>query len=330
GPAPAGAGAGRFGSTTPRPPRSPPCYYLLVAPLYLLPLETAALVWLALMAACFFAAVLLLKRAYPEHPALLAWALPAGVLFLPLLLDLNTCQKATMPLLILTGTFLLLDRGRPFRAGLVFGLLAFKPHLAVVIGLALLLKRQGRFVLGGVLSGLFLAGLSLLLGWDVCRQWLAVSSSTVSGYINLPGYPLERLHSWYGFFKLLLGGPPSAVQGATLAADLATAAVLAVLLRGPLPLGRPAFVLQYSGLVVATVLVSPHLLTYDLTLLLLPLFLLTHLLLVHSPAVAEQRRALLWLLVLLYTVPVVSSELARAVHVQGSVLLLAALLVFLA
>jgi alpha-1,2-mannosyltransferase len=308
----------------------PPFYYLLTAPLACLPFETAAVVWLLLMAACLGMTVWLLARAYPEHPALPAWALAGALFFVPLLEDLCSSQKGTLILLIMTAVFLLLDRRRSFWAGLVFGLLAFKPQLTLVIGAAMLCKRDWRFVLGGAATGVVLVCLSLLVGLDASEQYLHMSRE-MADFINKAGFPLTKMHCWYGFFKIVLPGQDATViQAATLLVGAVTVAVLARLLWGPFDYGRPTFALQFAGLVVATVLLSPHLLTYDLTVLLLPFFLLTHLMLAHQSLFGGRHLVVAWIMVLLYAVAGVSAGQVRHTHVQITVPLLFALLAMLA
>ncbi len=307
----------------------PPFYYLLVSPLRLLPIHAAAIVWLELMIAALTAAIILLARRFPDRSVLL-WALPASVFFPPMLESLSSDQKASVLLLILTGTFLLLDSGRPFAAGLVFGLIAFKPQFALVIGPAMLLKRQWGFVAGSGISVLVLVGLSFVVGADVCRQYFEVSRG-MGRYIETAGTHLDRLHSWLGFFRLLFRESPlGTVQGLTLAASAVTLGLLGWLLWGPLNFGQPVFALQFSGLVLATVLVSPHLYTYDLGPLLLPMILLA----IHATRPDSfgegERRMLLWLTAILYLLGGYSVKLAAVIPVQSSVLVMFALLVVLA
>jgi alpha-1,2-mannosyltransferase len=306
----------------------PPSWYVLVSPLQLLPIQSAALVWLALMIAAFSGSIGLLARHYPQRVVLL-WALPAGVFFLPTLESLSSGQKATLLLLILSATFVLLDRGRPLTAGLVFGLIAFKPQLALVIGVAMLCKRQWRFVAGSLATALVLVGLCFVLGVDVCRQYLDLSLR-LGEYIETAGYPVERMHSWYGFVRLLL--PHSSlelVQVLTLIMVVLTLGVLVRLLWGPLQFGKSKFAQQFSGLVLATLLLSPHLLTYDLTLLLLPMLLLVLTLTEPDSPLAKRARPFAWLLTLLYVLGGVSAMFAPLVHVQASVLAMFALLLLL-
>jgi hypothetical protein len=309
----------------------PPFYYLLVAPLYLLPIRAAALVWLALMIAAFTTAMVLLARRFPDR-TILPWALPAGVFFVPMLESFSSDQKASVILLILTGTYLLVEHGRPFAAGAVFGLIAFKPQLALVIGPAMLLKRQWGFVAGSAVTVSVLVGLCFVVGPDVCRQYFEVSRG-MGRYIETAGYQIDRMHCWLGFFRLLLPAPDwplESVQFCTVAASAVTVGVLVWLLWGTPVLGKAGFAVQFSGLVIATLLLSPHLLTYDLGPLLLPMVLLT----VHAtePAspLAEHGRLLLWLVGLLYLLGGFSIRLAALVPVQVSVLVMFGLLGVLA
>jgi len=307
----------------------PPFWYLLVAPLTLLPMRPAALVWLGGLVASFTAAMLLLARHFPQR-TILPWALPLGVLFGPTLESLQSGQKATLILLILTATYVLLDRRRPFAAGLVFGLIAFKPQLALVIGIALLLKRQWQFVAGSLVTVLLLVGLCFVVGLDVSRQYFEISRR-MGDYIQTVGYPLERMHCWYGFVRLLLPGRPlGEVQLITAVADLATIAALVRLLWGPLRFGEPAFAVQFSALVLTTLLLSPHLLTYDLTPLLLPMVLLIVTVTESAAMQAAHGRPIGWLLAALFVLGAVSVPIAARTHVQLSVLALFALLLWLA
>jgi hypothetical protein len=248
----------------------PPFYYLLISPLSYLSLTVAAWIWSALLIACLVASVLLVGG----NKSFVPWLVPAAILFMPTVESLTSCQKGPLCLLILTATFVLLSRGKSYSAGLIFGLLAFKPQLTLVIAFAMLFKREWRFIFGGMTTGAVLVGLCGLLGMDVCRQYFEFSRGTAE-YIHTGGYDLTKSHCWYGFFTLLLNGWDAAwIKAATAVACAATLGLLAWLLRGRLDTRLPQFAGQFSGLVLATLLLSPHLYTYDLTILLLPMFLL--------------------------------------------------------
>jgi hypothetical protein len=322
----------------------PPFYYLLICPLSLLPVWLAAWVWAALMVGCLAWAMAILagyatrrlglfpptaQRSATESGdnaesrrrhliAVLPWAIPAALLFQPLLESLTSNQKGTVCLLLLTGTFVLLHRGRPLAAGMVFGLLAFKPQLTLVIAAAMLAKREWRFVGGGAITGAALAAGSLWLGSDVCWQYFDFATGTAD-YLGTTGYALHKSHCLYGFFALLSGGPGCAARIATLLAAAGVVYLLAQLLRGPLVPGTSRLSVQFAGLVVATVLLSPHLFTYDLTILLLPMFLLVVEIVNRAEMPATIRRWLVVCLVTLFVLPGVSVPIASATGLQLTV-----------
>lgn len=300
----------------------PPFYYLLVSPLSLLPFHTAAILWAGLMVAAYLAAWRLFQKSAAmtgDGQAVPHWLLPLSLLFMPLIESFTSSQKGSLLLLILTCTYYLLLSKRSYSAGVVFGLIAFKPHFALPIAIAMLCKGQWRFVLGGLTTGSLLVGLCLLLGLDVCRQYIAFSTQA-GEYLQNAGYDLTKSHAWSGFFALLLGGPGSAAQVMTLLASGATILIVALALRGPLDFGSRRFAWQFAALIAATVLISPHLYTYDLTVLLLPLGLV-------AVDARHQPLPLRWLALLLFCLAGLSPQLAGVTGLQITVPLLFAYLV---
>lgn len=297
----------------------PPFYYLLVSPLSWLPFPFAALLWAGLMVLAYLAAWKLFEKYAQAHSDVCStgWLLPLSLLFMPLIENFTTCQKGSVLLLILTATYALVVRQKPYWAGLVFGLIAFKPQFALPIAVAMLCKRQWRFVLGGLTTGSVLAGLCLLMGVDVCRQY--VEFSTHAGeYLQNSGYDLTKSHTWSGFSALLLGGSSPTAAAVTLVASGVTIGVVGLTLRGPLETRHPRFAWQYSSLILATILLSPHLYTYDLTVLLLPLATIA----TRADASAVQRSLGLSIFCLVGLSP----QMASMTNIQLSVPLLLALL----
>ena len=199
----------------------------------------------------------------------LGW-LFAALLFVPLLLSLNMGQKSAILLAILTVSFVLLHREKPLAAGLVFGLIAFKPHFAILIGLTMLFKKQWWFVAGSFVTLAILIGISLVSP-ESWRGYLETSLG-FNQFVNNGGYQLHESHSLWGATQLLVGDRmPWLVKPLAGALALVIIALVWHVMRGPLELSSTRFALQFSVLVVAMVLTSPHFYTYDLTILLLPL-----------------------------------------------------------
>lgn len=296
----------------------PPFYYLLVSPLAALNSATATAVWAGLMVGALCLTLLLWQRLARFDTATLGWVALAVLLFPPLVENMISSQKGTLILLLFTASYALLRAGWPMAAGLVFGLIAFKPQLALLVAFAMLFKRQWRFVLGGATTGMLLALLSLAASWQACEDYVRFALGT-GNYLQTAGYDLTKAHNWRGFFALMLGeqAPPLVVTLATLSACAATIFLVARLLAGRLDTNSPNFARQFAGMVIGTVLVSPHLLTYDLTVL-LPVFLL-----------ATGPNRVPKLAIVLFAACAVSAPLALACGVQISVFVLAVALTVL-
>ena len=104
----------------------------------------------------------------------------------------------------------------------------------------------------------------------MCAQYVEFSRHAAD-YIHNGGYDLTKSHAWYGFFSLLLGHDSTLVKSLTLVAMLITIGITAYSLRGPLMPRQSRFAQQFSVLILCSILISPHVYTYDLTMLLLPL-----------------------------------------------------------
>lgn len=248
-------------------PYYPPPYYALIAPLAWLDYRDAAHVWLALQFAALVAAGLLLAAAHPPLRRALWWALPAALLFPPMATGWVSGQKGALWLLVFAAIHLLLQRGRTTAAGAVFGLLALKPPLALVLGAVMLARREWRFLVGAVATGLALLAISLPLGLDAWTGWVQAMLEPVA---QDRAALLGKAHCWLGFARVATGAYAGlGVTALTLALDALTLVALVPAWRaaGDDPTRRG---LAFAATLVATVLVSPHLYVYDLSVLLAP------------------------------------------------------------
>lgn len=257
----------------------PPFHYLFASPLTRLTYRQAVFVWYGLMQLALLLSLALLWRTDREgfeafHP----WTVALLFFYWPLLENAAGNQKGTLVLLALVGTWALLRRQRPFEAGLVFAFVAFKPQLTLVIAFAWLFARQWRFIAGGFLMGGALVACCFIVGKTACKQYFEISLN-MGDYIQTSGFPLTRMHCFYGFFELLLGNvaPKWLVKALTLLACCGCVAALVAVFRRTRQdfqeSKNAALDLRFSALCIATVLMSPHLLTYDMSLLILPMFL---------------------------------------------------------
>jgi hypothetical protein len=210
-------------------------------------------------------------------------------------------------------------------AGLVFALLAFKPQLILVIGAAMLIMRRWRFVGGAFIGGVALFAASLAVSPFATLQYVKIAPD-MSDWIDMPGMPLERMSCWYGFWRLIFDGQPLwLAQVATVVCSLATIVLLIWIVRRS---RSSSSAVCFAGLVLGTIVLSPHLLSYDLTLLLLPLFVMVSRAVGGEP-VRSPRALRLWAL-LLFAGAAFSEPVAAATRIQVVVPLMVLMLVVLA
>ena len=100
-------------------------------------------------------------------------------------------QNAFLTAALFGGATLLVDR-RPLAAGMLFGLLFYKPHLGLLVPIALAASRNWRAFAGAAISAGGLVLLSVLLfGFDTWRDYLSIAfeshTTYESGRIDLSG-----------------------------------------------------------------------------------------------------------------------------------------------
>src|SRR5207245_503428 len=130
----------------------------------------------------------------------------------------------------------------------------------------LLLDRRWRALAGLGAAAVLLAAITLALSVPATLAYLALGHSFAT-MLGERGFPTAKMHSLYSFFVLLLPGHLTAAAVLTLLSSLAVLAV--VRLRQP-PYAVDTLDQWYATAIWGTVLVSPHVPFYDLSLLVLP------------------------------------------------------------
>ncbi|HUO11491.1 MAG TPA: glycosyltransferase family 87 protein, partial [Caulobacteraceae bacterium] len=149
------------GTTTRLPWNYPPTFLLPFMPLAALPYVVAWAAWSGLTYGLYVLAVRRLVAPYQLWLMLLA---PAAAV------NLFVGQNGTLSVALIAGGVLLL-RNRPIVAGMVLGLLAYKPQFAVLAPLVLLCGREWRALISAAVSWTALSLLSVvILGVD---PWIA-------------------------------------------------------------------------------------------------------------------------------------------------------------
>jgi arabinofuranan 3-O-arabinosyltransferase len=226
----------------------PPVMLLLTAPFALIPYVPALFVWLSASWYAFYRA---LKLAIPGRGVLLL-ALAAPAVLINAVGGQNGCWTAAL----LGGGLSLLER-RPNLAGALFGTMIFKPHLAVLLPVALVAGRQWRAIAAAAVTAGAMLGLSwLMFGPELWAHYLR--NLTALRHVILEDDISPRMVSVFIAARSL--GAPAAVaywvQGAFGA--LACLAVAVVWFKQ-----TPA-ALKNAVLLLGTCLTMPYLQDYDL------------------------------------------------------------------
>jgi alpha-1,2-mannosyltransferase len=226
-------------------------------------------------------------------------------------------QTSALALACFTLMFFLLRDRREFAAGLVLGCLIFKPQLGLAAAVVFVAVGAWKIVAGAVIAAAAQLSLGVLYyGRQPLAEWIRVISNTGSVMTLLEPRPYQT-HCLRTFWSMLI--PWAGVSSILYLLSAVVVLALTISLWK-----RPAaFSLRYAALLLATVLVSPHLTVYDLVIL-APAILLLADWLIAQPLTLSSRR-IGTLLYLVYALPLLGA-LARWTHVQLSVIAMAVLL----
>lgn len=230
-----------------------PFYAWMLKPLARLPYSAAYWVFQTLSAACLVWFLWTFVRSRLDL-AIFAFLYP------PLVFTLLNGQDVTLVLALAAGGYLLMERQRPFAAGLMWSLCAIKPHLVLLLPVVLILHRKWRALAGGVAGGAVLAALCFLAQGP---QW-------ASEYLSL--LARDELHPNPQLMPNLMAAgaafPALASKPLAIAASLCAAAVAWVAFARSAHWAT-AFALCFP----ASLLLSAHAYAQDAALLMLPLVL---------------------------------------------------------
>jgi alpha-1,2-mannosyltransferase len=168
-------------------------------------------------------------------------------------------QNAFLTAPLFGAATLNVDR-RTVLAGLLFGALCYKPHLGLLVPVALLAGDHWRALAATVASAAALCALSLVLfGWETWQAFFVAAAGSLPTYES-GAVAFGGLVSPFGAALLLGGGRAAAYSSQTGATVIAGALVAIVWHRNyPLPV-------RAATLAAATLIAAPVILIYDLML----------------------------------------------------------------
>jgi alpha-1,2-mannosyltransferase len=225
----------------------------------------ALAMWLAVVVATYACSCFLIWKdctaLHPHRDIVIAWS----VAFPGLYSEVLHGQTACFSLAAVAIALFALRRGWKFAAGLALGSLVFKPHWVLTAGAVFFFAREWRVVAAAAVAAVGQVAVTyLLLGASVMSAYGRMLRAVPGITDLLEPQPGDSLR---GLFKVLVPFEPASLllYGA---AAFATLLIAARVWRS-----HAAIEVRLSAIVLAMILISPHVNAYDL-ILLAPVFML--------------------------------------------------------
>lgn len=253
----------------------PPPYLLLLVPLGMLPYAAAAAVWIAATLSAYAAAA---RRIMPDWNA-------AALAFPPVAICGISGQNGLLTAaLFMAGVSML--GARPFVAGVIFGCLAIKPQLGVLLPIAFIAAREWRAFAGATTAVMAMIMLSLIsLG---SAPWIGFFSQ----FSLFAAIATDGLVGWHKMASIYTSLRLAGLENLAAWAIHGVCALAAAIAVWQVWRGTDDTLTRGAILAPASLLISPYLYVYDQVMLIISLYWLAR---------AGQHKA--WL-ALLYLLPI--------------------------
>jgi alpha-1,2-mannosyltransferase len=231
----------------------PPFFFLIAFLVASVPYAWGLSIWLVASLAAYLAVM----RAILPRPETLLVALAFPAVFV----NIGHGQNGFLTAALLGGALHLLDR-RPWLAGVLIGLLAYKPQFGVLIPVALLAGGRGNTIGAAAATVAALAAISFAtLGSSVWHAFADSMTFTQTVVLEQGDTGWEKIQSVFSAARMWGAGVPTA-YAIQIALGLTLAASLAWLWQS-----NAVFELKASALATASLLATPYVLDYDLVVL---------------------------------------------------------------
>jgi hypothetical protein len=241
----------------------PPTYPPLVPALYMgfarLPFESAFAAWLVFSTALYSGLAWLAASAWRHIPR--AQIVLASLVFPPLVAHQVLGQSTVWPLTAFVVGWWTLTRGRPLLGGLALSLVAIKPHLGMALAVVLLATRSWR-VIAGIGAGCAAQALLTVVvcGTGAVAAYVRTTLVVLRNPMLLDPSDPRHTHALRTSLERVV---PVAAATSVWILVSGLVAVLTVLVWRR----SQEWTLRFASLLLATLLISPHVQTYDAILL---------------------------------------------------------------
>ena len=240
---------------------NPPFYAFLFIPFALFPYPFSPILWMSINLFLHWLGLKFLQpiRTFPIYLLTLTWQ--------PAFAAVSFGQNAFLSLFFLCFTFILWKKEKYFMAGLVIGLLLYKPQLLVGVLLLWILdfSKSWRALIGFGLTSLILLSLSFLILPEATVEYFVFTQKIASNLMNVEGFPIWNAHSVQSFWLAILPEVTNLTKGLYFISALMGLWLFLRFFRS-----TKNQTLRYGAAICLTVWVTPYIMVYDWVLLIIP------------------------------------------------------------
>ena len=240
----------------------PPFFLALAAALALMPYQLALLVWQGVTLVLYLLATraIVASRGREESGEASLWLLLA-LAYPAVFVNLGHGHNGFLTAALIGFALVILDT-RPILAGILFGLLAYKPQFGMMIPLVLLATGRWRtlFAASATVAALIVAA-TLAFGVEAWRAFFTFAEYTRTVVLETGETGWHKIQSVFSWARMW-GAPVSLAYAMQGAVTLLVAAALIWLWRS-----RESFALKAAALCLGAMLATPYSLDYDLMVL---------------------------------------------------------------
>ncbi len=245
---------------------TPPLFAVIFLPFSMLPYILSYAIWSLISILFLWMSVRFLAN--NNHTKIFFWIL----LWFPVFASISFGQNSLLSLAILSFTYLFWSKQKYFLSGLIACLLFYKPQLLVGLILLWLFEyRIERRALTGFLLGTFgIIGLNIIFFPEASQSYLNFVTSELPSMISRDQFPIWHMHTMRAFWMMLL-------DGETIFTDMLYLISIIVIIMGFIKLYKRQYqkkILIFAATVCLTILITPHAMIYDWSLLLIPAIIL--------------------------------------------------------
>jgi len=248
---------------------TPPLFAVIFTPLAILPYMPSYAVWSIIGLLLLWISVRILSKY--NRKKILIWSL----LWFPVFSSISFGQNSLLSLVILSLIYILNKEQKLFLSGMTASLLFYKPQLLIGLIFLWLLeyKNERKTLLGFIVGMLVITLLNLYLYPEASSSYINFVFSELPLMISKDQFPIWHMHTIRGFWMLLFARKQ-------LFADIIYICSIGVITPGFVNFikrTRQNNQIMYAAAICFTILITPHAMIYDWSVLLIPAILLWNL-----------------------------------------------------